>query len=38
MRSALAKTNSNLSAADNLINSFKEKEDVSYVMLTHKTG
>ena len=38
MRLALATTNSNLSSADNLINSFKEKEDVSYVMLTHETG
>ena len=38
MRMSLSKTNSHLSSADNLINSFQEKEDVSFVMLTHVTG
>ena len=38
IKKALSTINSNLPSADNLINSCKEKPDVSYVMLIHETG
>lgn len=38
MRATLSTNNSNISFANNLINSFKEKEKLSYDMLTHKKG